>query len=161
MPRKLSHYDGTGKARMVDVSDKSAGRREAHASAWVAMKPAVLDVLPKNRKGDPLPAAWLAGIMGAKQTSNLIPMCPPSSPGARPSSTMAAVREWRRCCQKSHPHGSNPRGNGSAGGGQRRGPHLCTTCARLSTRASEIREIALKRKSGGKSGDHVRPPKKP
>jgi cyclic pyranopterin phosphate synthase len=57
MPRKLSHYDRTGKARMVDVSDKSVTRREAQASAFVAMKPSVLQALPKNPKGDPLDCA--------------------------------------------------------------------------------------------------------
>jgi len=77
MPRKLSHYDRTGKARMVDVSDKSVTRREAEASAFVALKPKVLKALPKNPKGDPLEVARLAGIMAAKQTSNLIPMCHP------------------------------------------------------------------------------------
>ena len=119
MPRKLSHYDRTGKARMVDVSDKSVSRREAHASAFVAMKPAVLDALPKNPKGDPLEVARLAGIMGAKQTSNLIPMCHPL-PLAHVEVNHAAVREWRRCYLKSYDHGCNRRGNGSAGGGRSR-----------------------------------------
>src|SRR5262249_40223569 len=77
MPRKLSHYDGAGLARMVDVSDKSVTRREAEASAFIVLKPQVLKALPKNPKGDPLEVARLAGIMAAKQTSNLIPMCHP------------------------------------------------------------------------------------
>src|SRR5438477_3031300 len=79
MPRKLSHYDHAGKARMVDVSDKSVTKREAEASAFVVLKPKVLSALPKNPKGDPLEVARLAGIMAAKQTSNLIPMCHPLS----------------------------------------------------------------------------------
>src|SRR5271168_4270261 len=57
MPKKLSHYDGAGRARMVDVSGKKATRREAEASAFVAMKPAVLAALPKIPKGHPLPLA--------------------------------------------------------------------------------------------------------
>src|SRR5450755_2060623 len=77
MPRKLSHYDRTGRAKMVDVSAKSASRREAEASAFVAMKPTVLKALPKNPKGDPLEVARLAGIMAAKRTADLIPMCHP------------------------------------------------------------------------------------
>src|SRR5450432_2770344 len=77
MPRKLSHYDRTGRAKMVDVSAKSASMREAEASAFVAMKPAVLKALPKNPKGDPLEVARLAGIMAAKRTADLIPMCHP------------------------------------------------------------------------------------
>src|SRR3989442_8516869 len=62
---------------MVDVSAKNATRREAEASAFVALKPAVLKALPNNPKGDPLEVARLAGIMAAKRTSELIPMCHP------------------------------------------------------------------------------------
>ena len=77
MPKKLSHYDRKGRARMVDVSAKEPTRREAEASAFVTLKPAVLKALPKNPKGDPLEVARLAGIMAAKRTSDLIPMCHP------------------------------------------------------------------------------------
>src|SRR5947208_12010401 len=77
MPKKLSHYDGSGRASMVDVSAKTATRREAEASAYVVLKPAVLKALPKNPKGDPLEVARLAGIMAAKRTADLIPMCHP------------------------------------------------------------------------------------
>ncbi len=77
MARKLSHYDGTGRASMVDVSGKSPGKREASASAFVLLKPAVLQALPKNPKGDPLEVARLAGIMAAKRTHGLIPLCHP------------------------------------------------------------------------------------
>jgi len=54
MPKKLSHYDSAGRARMVDVSGKSATRRTAQASGFVAIKPEVLASLPNNPKGDPL-----------------------------------------------------------------------------------------------------------
>src|SRR5579872_7206994 len=77
MPGKLSHYDPAGRAKMVDVSAKSPTRRSAEASAFVEMKPAVVAALPKNAKGDPLEVARLAGIMAAKKTSELIPMCHP------------------------------------------------------------------------------------
>ncbi len=62
---------------MVDVSAKSPSKREASASAFVLIKSAVLKALPKNPKGDPLEVARLAGIMAAKRTSELIPMCHP------------------------------------------------------------------------------------
>ena len=75
MPKKLSHYDGAGRARMVDVSGKGVSRRQAEASAFVAMKPAVIEALPKNPKGDPLEVARIAGIMAAKRTAELIPLC--------------------------------------------------------------------------------------
>lgn len=77
MAKKLSHYDGAGRARMVDVSAKPATRREAEASAFVAIGPAVLAALPQNPKGDPLEVARIAGIMAAKRTAELIPMCHP------------------------------------------------------------------------------------
>src|SRR5271163_4592691 len=79
MAKKLSHYDDAGRARMVDISAKAATKREAEASAFVAMKPAVLAQLPNNPKGDPLEVARIAGIMAAKRTAELIPMCHPLS----------------------------------------------------------------------------------
>ena len=77
MAKKLSHYDRAGRARMVDVSGKSATKREAEASGFVAVRSAVLASLPSNPKGDPLEVARIAGIMAAKRTSELIPMCHP------------------------------------------------------------------------------------
>jgi cyclic pyranopterin monophosphate synthase len=74
---KLSHYDDEGQAHMVDVSAKPATRREAEASAFVALSPAVLQALPQNPKGNPLEVARFAGIQAAKRTSELIPMCHP------------------------------------------------------------------------------------
>ncbi len=77
MPKKLSHYDAQGQARMVDVSSKARTAREAEASAFVVMTPEVLRALPENPKGDPLEVARTAGIMAAKRTAELIPMCHP------------------------------------------------------------------------------------
>jgi cyclic pyranopterin phosphate synthase len=77
MKKKLSHYDETGRARMVDVSGKAATARTARAEAVVRMKPAVLKALPRNPKGDPLEVARIAGIQAAKRTAELIPMCHP------------------------------------------------------------------------------------
>jgi len=62
---------------MVDVSAKPRTAREAQASAFVLMSPEVLRALPQNPKGDPLEVARTAGIMAAKRTSELIPMCHP------------------------------------------------------------------------------------
>ena len=74
---KLSHYDNAGDARMVDVSDKAPTRRTARARAFVRLKPAVLAALPDNPKGNPLEVARIAGIMAAKRTHELIPLCHP------------------------------------------------------------------------------------
>lgn len=74
---KLSHYDSAGQVTMVDVGDKAPTERTATARAFVAMSPQVLEALPRNRKGDPLEVARIAGIMAAKKTSDLIPLCHP------------------------------------------------------------------------------------
>jgi cyclic pyranopterin phosphate synthase len=73
----LSHFDEQGDARMVDVSGKPDTFRSAKAHAFVRMSTAVLDALPHNAKGDPLEVARIAGIMAAKKTAELIPMCHP------------------------------------------------------------------------------------
>ena len=75
--KTLSHYDRSGRARMVDVSEKIDTRRTATAQAFVKIRPAVLKKLPQNPKGDPLQIARFAGIAAAKRTSDLIPMCHP------------------------------------------------------------------------------------
>jgi cyclic pyranopterin phosphate synthase len=74
---KLSHYDESGAVRMVDVSDKPSTRRTARAHAFVRLSAAVLSRLPENPKGNPLEIARIAGIQGAKRTSELIPLCHP------------------------------------------------------------------------------------
>ena len=77
MSDKLSHYDEAGVARMVDVSGKQETKRTARAHAFVLIRPDVLSKLPSNPKGNPLEVARIAGIIAAKRTSELIPMCHP------------------------------------------------------------------------------------
>src|SRR5450755_2925151 len=74
---KLSHFDDSGRAHMVDVSAKADTRRQAVASAFVALSAEVLAALPSNPKGNPLEVARFAGIQAAKRTADLIPMCHP------------------------------------------------------------------------------------
>lgn len=78
-PNKLTHFDHDGSARMVDISDKEITLREASAEAIVEMLPATLDLIiaGKAAKGDVLAVARLAGIMAAKKTADLIPLCHP------------------------------------------------------------------------------------
>jgi cyclic pyranopterin phosphate synthase len=71
----LSHYDKAGRACMVDVGAKAETARTARARAFVRMKPTTLRALPANPKGDPLEIARVAGIMAAKNTAGLIPLC--------------------------------------------------------------------------------------
>lgn len=75
--KKLSHFNEQGKINMVDVSDKQTTKRRAVASGKVLMNSETLEVLKNqtNPKGNPLEIARIAGIMAAKQTANLIPLC--------------------------------------------------------------------------------------
>jgi cyclic pyranopterin phosphate synthase len=74
---ELSHVDDSGAVRMVDVGDKPVSRRRARARAVVRMAPETASRLAELPKGDALGAARLAGIMAAKRTSELIPLCHP------------------------------------------------------------------------------------
>jgi cyclic pyranopterin phosphate synthase len=76
---KLSHLNRKGEARMVDVSDKDVTERTAIAEGFVSMTRETLDLITagKAEKGDVLAAARIAGIMGAKRTAELIPLCHP------------------------------------------------------------------------------------
>jgi len=158
MPKKLSHYDGSGRASMVDVSAKAATRREAEASAYVLLKPAVLKALPKNPKGDPLEVARLAGIMAAKKTADLIPMCHPLP--------LTHVDVNMRLCENGVAITSKV--TTTAVTGVEMEALMAASVAALTVydmckaldKGIEIRQIVLNRKSGGKSGDYVRPSKK-
>jgi cyclic pyranopterin phosphate synthase len=151
---KLSHYDDAGQANMVDVSAKQSTRRTATASAFVELSATVLAALPSNPKGNPLEVARIAGMQGAKRTSELIPMCHPLAlthvdlqvdivpGGVRILATAATVG----------PTGVEMEALTAA------------TVAALTvydmTKALDkgivIREIKLESKSGGKSGDFIR-----
>ena len=76
---RLSHVDAKGKVRMVDVSDKAVTAREAVAAGRITMSPDAVSRIRTGRikKGDPLQTARLAGIMAAKRTAELIPLCHP------------------------------------------------------------------------------------
>jgi cyclic pyranopterin phosphate synthase len=76
---KLTHLDAQGAARMVDVSGKAVTNRAAVAEGFIAMQPATLALIEKGeaQKGDVLAAARIAGIMAAKRTHELIPLCHP------------------------------------------------------------------------------------
>jgi cyclic pyranopterin phosphate synthase len=78
-PRRLTHIDSTGEARMVDVSDKAVTLREARAAAEVVLSPEAFAAAAGGDlpKGDLLSVVRLAGVMGAKRTHELVPMCHP------------------------------------------------------------------------------------
>ncbi|MFK7868301.1 MAG: cyclic pyranopterin monophosphate synthase MoaC [Roseobacter sp.] len=79
MSDKLTHFDADGQAHMVDVGDKAVTDRIATACCYIKMRPETHDIITEGRakKGDVLGVARLAGIMAAKRTSDLIPLCHP------------------------------------------------------------------------------------
>ncbi|HMK29832.1 MAG TPA: cyclic pyranopterin monophosphate synthase MoaC [Terriglobales bacterium] len=154
MPKKLSHYDSSGRASMVDVSAKPASRREAEASAFVAMSPDVVAALPRNPKGDPLEVARLAGIMAAKRTAELIPMCHPVP--------LSHIDVHTRLCENGVAITS--RVATTAVTGVEMEALVAASVAALTVydmckaldKGIAIRDLVLERKSGGKSGQYRR-----
>jgi len=153
-PKQLSHYDEAGRASMVDVSAKRPTVREAEARAFVAMSRKVLRALPQNPKGDPLEVARVAGMMAAKRTSELIPMCHPIAltkveVAAEVKKGGVAIRSLART---------------TAVTGVEMEALVAASVAALTVydmckaldKSIEIREIVLVRKSGGKSGEYQR-----
>ena len=92
----LTHFDGQGQAHMVDVAAKPATHRIAVAQGRIAMKPATLAlILAGNaKKGDVLGIARIAGIMAAKKTSDLIPLCHPLALTRVAIEFVAAPADW-------------------------------------------------------------------
>ncbi|WP_263377910.1 cyclic pyranopterin monophosphate synthase MoaC [Granulicella paludicola] len=156
-PTKLSHFDASGQAHMVDVSAKAETCREAVASAFVELNEAVLAALPQNPKGNPLEVARFAGIQAAKRTSELIPMCHPLA--------LSFVDVQATIV----PGGVDIRATAAtvAGTGVEMEAMTAASIAALTvydmTKALDkgirIREIVLESKTGGKSGPYHRPVK--
>jgi cyclic pyranopterin phosphate synthase len=156
MTDKLSHFDSSGRATMVDVSDKAATRREAVASAFVELSEAVLAALPQNPKGNPLEVARFAGIQAAKRTSELIPMCHPlalSFIDVEATIVTGGVQILATAAT-------------TAGTGVEMEALTAASIAALTVydmtkaldKSIRIREIVLLEKRGGKSGDYSRNP---
>jgi cyclic pyranopterin phosphate synthase len=151
---KLSHFDDAGEARMVDVSAKPPTRREAEASAFVALSPEALAALPQNPKGNPLEVARIAGIQAAKRTAELIPLCHPL-PLTFVDVRMEVIAD-----------GIAIRANAAttAATGVEMEAMTAAAVAALTVydmckaidKSIVIRELALERKTGGKSGDYLR-----
>src|SRR5690348_2349016 len=139
---------------MVDVSAKSRTAREAEASAFVAMSTEVMQSLASNPKGDPLETARLAGIMAAKKTAELIPLCHPLP--------LSHVDVELRECENGIAISSSVRTTAETGVEME--ALVAASVAALTVydmckaldKGIEIREVVLQRKSGGKSGDYIR-----
>jgi cyclic pyranopterin phosphate synthase len=152
---KLSHVDEHGRARMVDVSAKADTQREATARGRVVMRRETLDLIASGGmpKGDVLAVAQLAGIMAAKRTHELIPMCHPLAlTGIEVTLRPHAERPWIEI-------ESTVRTTGKTGVEME--ALTAVTVAALTVydmckaadRAIRIENVRLARKSGGKSGD--------
>jgi cyclic pyranopterin monophosphate synthase len=154
----LSHYDERGEARMVDVSSKARTVREAEASAFVLMTAKVLRGLAKNPKGDPLEVARTAGIMAAKRTAELIPMCH--------AVALSHIAVTLRVCENGVSVATKVRTTAETGVEME--ALVAASVAALTVydmckaldKGIEIRDVVLERKSGGKSGDYLRNPKR-
>ena len=139
---------------MVDVSEKKKSAREAEASALVRMSPKVLQALPSNPKGDPLEVARTAGIMAAKRTSELIPMCHPVP--------LTHIAVTLRVCENGVAIHSKVKTTAETGVEME--ALVAASVAALTVydmckaldKGIEIREVVLEKKSGGKSGDYRR-----
>lgn len=151
---KLSHFDEAGKARMVDVSGKAETRREAEASAFVAMREETLAALPHNKKGSPLEVARIAGIQAAKRTAELIPMCHPlplSFVDVRAEIKAGGI-SIRATAATTAATGVEMEAMTAAAVAALTVYDMC----KAMDKGIVIRELQLESKSGGKSGDYTR-----
>lgn len=154
---KLSHVDETGRVRMVDTSEKANTTRRAIASATVLMASETVKALTENRspKGDPLEAARLAGIMAAKKTAELIPLCHPlplTHIDVRAELTSTGVSLQADVATNAQT-GVEMEALTAVSVAALTIYDMCKALEKGIT----ITEIRLERKSGGKSGDYERP----
>lgn len=139
---------------MVDVTSKPATRRDASASAFVEMSQKVLEALPRNKKGNPLEVARIAGISAAKRTSELIPMCHPLA--------LSYVDVTADVCENGVAIAS--RVTTTSQTGVEMEALVAASVAALTVydmckaldKGIRIRDVVLETKSGGKSGDYRR-----
>jgi cyclic pyranopterin monophosphate synthase len=154
--KSLTHLDARGEARMVDVSAKPVTERAALAEGYVRMKPATLDIVRKGeaKKGDVLGAARIAGIMAAKRTHQLIPLCHPLALSqveveATPDAKLPGVRVTARV-----------KTAGQTGVEMEALTAVAVACltiydmVKAVERGMRIEGIRLLEKSGGHSGDY-------
>lgn len=158
MAGRLSHIDARGKARMVDVGDKAVTAREARARGEITMSATALRLIRGGgiKKGDPLQVARLAGVMAAKQTAALIPLCHPLQLSHVDVDLMPTRRGYRI--------ESRVRTTGQTGVEMEALTAVAAAALTLydmlkaADRAMVIGEIRLVEKTGGRSGTYRRGP---
>ena len=152
----LTHIDAEGRARMVDVSDKPETAREAVAEGFVRLAPETLAlaVSGQGRKGDVRTVAEIAGVMGAKRTSDLIPLCHPLDISKAEVAVDVADGRLRVTARV--------RTTGRTGVEMEALTAVSVACLTLydmlkaADRGMVIEDVRLLAKSGGRSGDWVR-----
>ena len=160
MSKTLSHFDSRGNAHMVDVGAKDVTERVAVAGASVIMQPATLALIKdkKAAKGDVLAVAQLAGIMAAKRTADLIPLCHPLSLSAvEVTLSLDATRhavDIEATCKLKGRTGVEMEALTAASVAALTVYDMCKAV----DRAMVISEVKLLHKSGGKSGTFKRDP---
>ena len=155
----LTHFDDKGNPKMVDVSNKQSTKRIAQASGFVKMKPSTLEtILNKNiSKGDVLQIARLAGIMASKKTSSIIPLCHPILIDSISVDLKPYLKNSRIKIT------SNITCRGATGVEMEALTAVSASALTIYDmcksidRSIEILEIKLIKKSGGKSGEWIRP----
>ncbi len=155
---KLSHLDDQGRARMVDVSDKEITSRIAVARGAIQMRPETLELILKGKveKGDVFSVARVAGIMAAKKTSELIPMCHPLAITSVEITLTPEKKPARLDIE------ATVRVSGKTGVEMEAMTAVCVAAltiydmCKAVDREMSIGEIRLIKKSGGKSGTFVR-----
>ncbi len=152
---ELTHLDESGAARMVDVGEKKLTAREATAEAWVSMKPETLALITGGSvaKGDVFSSARLAGIMAAKRTHELIPLCHPLQIDSvtvdfEVDETGSRIRVESRA-RATDRTGVEMEALVAAGVAALTIYDMC----KAADRGMEVASLRLVRKSGGKSGD--------
>ena len=153
---KLTHIDASGRAQMVDVSGKAITQRTATAQGKVIMSQEAFDLSGPSKKGDPIAIAELAGIMGAKKTSELIPLCHPL-PLTKVTTQIEPLTDGIGYSAK-----ATAKTDGKTGVEMEALSAVTIACLTLYDmlkavdKAIEITEIRLTEKTGGKSGDFKR-----
>ena len=153
---KLSHVDEEGRVRMVDTSAKGETARRAVASARVLMSPGTVEAVRAHRmpKGDPLETARLAGIMAAKRTAELIPLCHPLP--LTHVEVRATLEDWGVCLEAEAATRAQTGVEMEALTAVAVAALTVYDMCKALDKAMTITDVRLESKTGGKSGDYSR-----
>jgi len=152
---KLTHFNEQGDVHMVDVGDKAISKRRAIAEGWIRMQPATLKMIEQgdHKKGDVLSVARIAGIMAAKKTSELVPLCHPIMLTKVAIDMEVERAENRIRCQVTTETAERTGVEMEALAGLQVALLTIYDMCKAVDRGMEMLDLRLVHKSGGKSGD--------